>query len=78
MHYCRNTINILLAYLLIISLANGAQARTLSSPPPTKPFYFAVSAMTSPARTLAHFSELTTYLAAKLNRPVHLKQRRTY
>jgi len=34
--------------------------------------------MASPARTLTHFSELTTYLAARLDRPVHLKQRRTY
>jgi len=42
------------------------------------PFYFAVSAMTSPARTLVHFSELESYLSDKLHRPVQLKQRRTY
>ena len=34
--------------------------------------------MTSPARTLVHFSELEAYLSAKLQRPVRLKQRRTY
>jgi phosphate/phosphite/phosphonate ABC transporter binding protein len=44
----------------------------------TAPFYFAVSAMTSPARTLIHFSELESYLTDKLHRPVQLKQRRTY
>ncbi len=34
--------------------------------------------MTSPARTLIHFSELEAYLSDKLHRPVQLKQRRTY
>ncbi len=34
--------------------------------------------MTSPTWTLSHFSELESYLAVKLHRPVHLKQRRTY
>lgn len=43
-----------------------------------KPFVFAVSAMTSPASTFKHFSEFTDYLATKLQRPVIMKQRRTY
>jgi phosphonate transport system substrate-binding protein len=43
-----------------------------------KPFAFAVSAMTSPATTFKHFSEFTNYLAMKLDRPVVMKQRRTY
>jgi len=43
-----------------------------------QPFNFAVSAMTSPATTLSHFSEFKDYLEKKLKRPVTLKQRRTY
>ncbi len=41
-------------------------------------FFFAVSAMTSPAQTLVHFSEFREYLEEKLKTHVHLKQRRTY
>ncbi len=41
-------------------------------------FYFAVSAMASPAQTLVHFSEFQDYLAEKLGTPTLLKQRRTY
>ena len=41
-------------------------------------FYFAVSAMVSPAKTLIHFSEFRDYLEEKLGIHVHLKQRRTY
>ncbi len=67
-----------LSCFLLFSLRASAQEQILSSRSLAKPFYFAVSAMTSPARTLAHFSELETYLAVKLHRPVHLKQRRTY
>jgi len=74
----KKQINILFGCLLIFSLCGYGQAQTLSSAPSVKPFYFAVSAMVSPARTLANFSELETYLAAKLSRPVKLKQRRTY
>jgi phosphonate transport system substrate-binding protein len=42
------------------------------------PFFFAVSAMTSPADTLANFSQFENYLSLKLDQPVVLKQRRTY
>jgi phosphonate transport system substrate-binding protein len=42
------------------------------------PFFFAVSAMTSPADTLANFSQFGDYLSLKLDQPVILKQRRTY
>ncbi len=45
---------------------------------PQKPFVFAVSAMASPAATFKHFTEFRDYLTAKLNRPVLMKQRRTY
>lgn len=41
-------------------------------------FFFAVSAMASPAKTLIHFSEFREYLEEKLGIHVHLKQRRTY
>lgn len=39
---------------------------------------FAVSAMTSPVRTLEHFSRFRNYLARKMGIPICLKQRRTY
>ncbi len=42
------------------------------------PFFFAVSAMASPADTLANFSQFGNYLSLKLEQPVVLKQRRTY
>jgi phosphonate transport system substrate-binding protein len=42
------------------------------------PFIFAVSAMASPADTLANFSQFGSYLSLKLEQPVVLKQRRTY
>jgi len=75
----RKTENILLlACFLVFSFCAAIQAQTVSSKSAARPFYFAVSAMTSPARTLAHFCELETYLTARLHRPVHLKQRRTY
>lgn len=41
-------------------------------------FFFAVSAMVSPAQTLTHFAEFRDYLEEKLGTHVHLKQRRTY
>ncbi len=41
-------------------------------------FFFAVSAMASPAQTLVHFAEFRDYLEEKLGTHVHLKQRRTY
>jgi phosphonate transport system substrate-binding protein len=41
-------------------------------------FYFAVSAMASPAHTLVHFADFRNYLSKKLKVPVTLKQRRTY
>ncbi len=41
-------------------------------------FFFAVSAMVSPAQTLVHFTEFRDYLEEKLGIHVHLKQRRTY
>jgi len=70
--------NVLLYSLVAAFLLLGSTQSWSGSPMQTEPFYFAVSAMASPARTLVHFSELETYLSAKLHRPVQLKQRRTY
>lgn len=41
-------------------------------------FFFAVSAMASPAQTFVHFAEFREYLEQELGTHVHLKQRRTY
>ena len=40
--------------------------------------YVAVSAMLSPKETLTQYKELFSYLSKKLNRPIKLKQRKTY
>jgi phosphonate transport system substrate-binding protein len=69
--------SVLFNLIVPLFLCGYAQPQSLPSPP-TEPLYFAVSAMTSPARTLVHFSELERYLSAKLQRPVLMKQRRTY
>ena len=58
--------------MLVIPGTSPAQ----SASEPT--FYFAVSAMASPAQTLIHFTEFRDYLAGKLGTSVLLKQRRTY
>ncbi len=42
------------------------------------PLRIAVAAMFSPEETLTVYQELMDYIAAKLGRPVELKQRRTY
>ena len=65
-------------YWLVLGLYCCGQVQAKAETPAPAPFYFAVSAMASPARTLVHFSELETYLSTKLHRPVQLKQRRTY
>ena len=62
-----------LLFFLVASISSSAMAEESQAP-----FIFAVSAMTSPATTFKHFSELKDYLAEKLQRPVILKQRRTY
>lgn len=67
----------ILAAALIASTLLPQTARSQNDTDKT-PFYFAVSAMASPAETLANFSQFESYLSAKLNQPVVLKQRRTY
>lgn len=49
------------------------------TPPEGKaPLRIAVAAMISPEETLTVYQELMDYIAAKLGRPVEIKQRRTY
>jgi phosphonate transport system substrate-binding protein len=69
--------NILALGLLITSIFLAQTVRSQNDTDKT-PFFFAVSAMASPAETLANFSQFESYLSAKLNQPVVLKQRRTY
>ena len=66
-----------LLYFFIVVLAGiGTAASARAEKQPT--FYFAVSAMASPAQTLVHFTEFQEYLSQKLGTPVSIKQRRTY
>ncbi|SEA77514.1 phosphonate transport system substrate-binding protein [Desulfuromusa kysingii] len=62
--------------LLVVSLVGMSGAALAQDS--EEPFVFAVSAMASPATTFSHFSEFRDYLATKLQRPVVMKQRRTY
>jgi phosphonate transport system substrate-binding protein len=49
------------------------------TPPESKaPLRIAVAAMISPEETLTVYQELMDYIAARLGRPVEIKQRRTY
>lgn len=63
---------VLLIFLPVLALSQSEEEK------PKDHFYFAVSAMASPAQTLVHFSEFREYLEEKLGTHVHLKQRRTY
>lgn len=47
-------------------------------PPPGKPFRVAIGAMISPEKTFRFYSDFFQALAARLHRPLDLKQRRTY
>lgn len=60
-------------------LAPGYEARGAAEPAKEKtPLRIAVAAMVSPEETITVYQELMDYIAAKLERPVELKQRRTY
>lgn len=66
-------------WLVLIGLVLGIVGRTSSAQSADRAtFYFAVSAMASPAQNLIHFTEFQEYLSEKLGTPVSLKQRRTY
>jgi phosphonate transport system substrate-binding protein len=63
--------------LALLALAPPAPAASV--PPSGKPsLRIAVAAMFSPEETLSVYQELMDYIAGKLDRPVELKQRRTY
>lgn len=65
------------AILALLALAPPAPAASV--PPSGKPsLRIAVAAMFSPEETLSVYQELMDYIAGKLDRPVELKQRRTY
>jgi len=56
--------------LLVPTAASGGQG--------TAPVRIAVAPMISPEETVAAYRDLMDYLAARLGRPVQMKQRRTY
>ncbi|MFK5927534.1 MAG: phosphate/phosphite/phosphonate ABC transporter substrate-binding protein [Desulfuromusa sp.] len=72
--FLRIIILFLFGQMLIVSAVSTSEAAEEVQ----KPFSFAVSAMTSAAKTFIHFTEFRDYLAEKLGRPVLMKQRRTY
>ncbi len=63
---------------LAVLVLSGVAGRVPACAGGQTTFYFAVSAMASPAQTLVHFTEFQDYLADKLGTSVSLKQRRTY
>lgn len=70
--------NFFVVYLLFFTLFPGQALSQSEEDQHTDHFFFAVSAMVSPAQTLVHFTEFREYLEKKLGTHVHLKQRRTY
>jgi phosphonate transport system substrate-binding protein len=73
MQESRNRVKIVVVLVLLV-----LQAATTARAAGQENFYFAVSAMASPAQTLVHFTEFQDYLAEKLGSAVFIKQRRTY
>ena len=55
-----------------------AEAAARAAEPAQTPLRIAVAAMISPEETLGAYQALMDYIAAKLHRPVEIKQRRTY
>lgn len=43
-----------------------------------KPIYIAIASMTSPEETLSNNNALLTYISERMNKPIVLKQRKTY
>lgn len=75
----KNQISSLIVYFLLFMVLFPVQALSQSEEDQhADHFFFAVSAMASPAQTLVHFAEFRDYLKEKLGTHVHLKQRRTY
>jgi phosphonate transport system substrate-binding protein len=74
------TIRLCLAAAAILALLAFAPPALAASVPSSgkPPLRIAVAAMFSPEETLSVYQELMDYIAGKLDRPVELKQRRTY
>ncbi len=45
---------------------------------PAKKIYVAIASITSPKETYTYYSSLLKYISAKLNRPIVIKQKKTY
>jgi phosphate/phosphite/phosphonate ABC transporter binding protein len=63
---------------LLVTSPISAWAGAAEAPREKPPLRIAVAAMISPEETLGVYQELMDYIAAKVGRPVELKQRRTY
>lgn len=74
----KNILNALVVSCLFLLLFSRSALSESEVDPHADHFFFAVSAMASPAQTLVHFAEFREYLEEKLDIHVHLKQRRTY
>ena len=70
--------NSLVVSFLLLMLFPGQALSQAEEDQHADHFFFAVSAMASPAQTLVHFAEFREYLEEELGTHVHLKQRRTY
>ncbi len=68
----------LLALAFVWLPPRPAEAAERRVAPSQSPLRIAVAAMFSPEETLSVYQELIDYIATKLDRPVELKQRRTY
>jgi phosphonate transport system substrate-binding protein len=64
--------------LAAVWVVAGSTAAAGAVPANQLPLRIAVAAMISPEETLGAYQDLMDYLAAKLGRPVEIKQRRTY
>jgi len=50
----------------------------LPSKPGSEPVYVAIASMTSPKVTYKYYSDLLHYISRKINRPIMVKQKKTY
>ena len=73
------TLTTLMAVCGILAASTGVSLAGAADPGQQKtPLRIAVAAMISPEETLTVYQELMDHIAAKLGRPVEIKQRRTY
>ena len=80
MHTCTpaGLATVALVALAVTWFPAGSTVRAGTLPSTQPPLRIAVAAMISPEETLGAYQALMDYLAAKLRRPVEIKQRRTY